>query len=147
MHLKRNTDYSLRILMYVARKRDEVVCAREISDNYAISFSHTVKIVNKLGKLGYLDLKRGRYGGGIQLAVEPEDINLATVVRQFETHLEVVECFNPDSNTCVLDGACKLKGVLQQAMAAFLAALSQTTLADLIGAKQATPPTRQEVQQ
>lgn len=135
MHLKQNTDYSLRILMYVARKRDEMVSAREISDAYAISYSHTVKIVNKLGKLGYLDLKRGRYGGGIQLAVEPETINLATVVKQFETDMNVVECFNPDTNTCTLDGACKLKTVLNLAMTAFLDSLSQTTLADLISPK------------
>lgn len=121
--------------MYVARKRDEMASAREISDAYAISYSHTVKIVNKLGKLGYFNLKRGRYGGGIQLAVEPESINLATVVKQFESTLDVVECFAPDTNTCTLDNGCKLKRALEQAMTAFLDSLAETTLADLIGPK------------
>ncbi|WP_372846005.1 Rrf2 family transcriptional regulator [Pontiella sp.] len=139
MHLKQHTDYSLRILMYVARKREALVSAREISEAYGISYSHTVKVVNKLGKLGYLDLKRGRYGGGIQLAAEPETINLATVVEQFESHLNVVECFDPDTNTCTLAGNCKLHGALQQAMNAFIDSLAQKTLADLVGPQKTTP--------
>ncbi|WP_372809205.1 Rrf2 family transcriptional regulator [Pontiella sp.] len=85
MHLKQHTDYSLRILTYVARKCEAMVSAHEISEACGISYSHTVKVVNKLGKLGDLDLKRGRYGCGIQLAAEPETINLATVVEQFES--------------------------------------------------------------
>jgi len=145
MNLKQNTDYSLRILMYVARRRNVMVSAREISDAYGISYSHTVKIVNKLGKLGYLDLRRGRYGGGIKLAVEPATINLATVVEQFESNLHVVECFDPDTNTCTLNGTCKLKGALQQAIAAFLNSLSNKTLADLVGPEQITPTKPQEV--
>jgi Rrf2 family nitric oxide-sensitive transcriptional repressor len=132
MHLKQNTDYSLRILMYVARKRNETVSAREISDFYAISYSHTVKIVNKLGKLGYLNLKRGRYGGGINLGMEPADIDLAIVVRQFETNLDVVECFNLDTNTCSITGDCRLQFFFKEALDAFFESLSGKTLADIV---------------
>ncbi|MDZ8118251.1 RrF2 family transcriptional regulator [Pontiella agarivorans] len=135
MQLKQNTDYALRILMYVARSKEPQVSSREISEAYDISYSHTVKIVNKLGKLGYLTLRRGRYGGGISMGAEPASINLATVVRQFETNFDMVECFNADTNTCVLDGRCKLKKALQVATEAFLDSLKETTLADLIGRK------------
>jgi len=132
MQLKQNTDYTLRILMYVARKKDIQVSSREISDFYSISYSHVVKIVNKLGKLGYLDLKRGRYGGGITLAMEPANIDIGTVVRQFETNLDVVECFNLDTNTCSLVGGCKLKTIFEEALAAFFDSLAGKTLADLL---------------
>jgi Rrf2 family nitric oxide-sensitive transcriptional repressor len=132
MHLKQNTDYSLRILMYVARKRDEIVSAREISEAYSISYSHTVKIVNKLGKLGYLTLKRGRYGGGIKLAVEPAAINLATVVKQFETNFNIVECFDPMTNACNIAGVCTLQHVFEKATTAFLDSLAESTLADIL---------------
>ena len=132
MHLKQNTDYSLRILMYVARTRDDIVSAREISDFYNISYSHVVKIVNKLGKLGYLELKRGRYGGGIKLAMEPSDIDIGTVVRQFESDLDIVECFNLDTNTCSIAGGCRLKFFFQEALDAFFESLAGKTLADIV---------------
>lgn len=137
MHLKQNTDYALRVLMYAARKRDQQVSAREISDFYGISYSHTVKIVNKLGKLGYLDLRRGRYGGGINLALDPAHINIATVVRQFESSLDVVECFNPETNSCPISIECRLKHVFQTAMEAFFASLENKTLADVLPQKTA----------
>lgn len=132
MNLKQHTDYALRVLMYAARKRDEMVSAREISEFYGISYSHTVKVVNKLGKLGYLELKRGRYGGGMALAVEPEEINLGKVVKQFEASFDVVECFNPDKNTCPIAAECKLKFCFGKALKAFYDSLSGQTLADLM---------------
>jgi Rrf2 family nitric oxide-sensitive transcriptional repressor len=131
MKLKQNTDYALRILMYVARKKGTQVSSREISDFYAISYSHTVKIVNKLGKLNYLDLKQGRYGGGITLAVDPADIKIGTVVKQFESNFEVVECFNLDMNSCSLVGGCKLKFIFEEALEGFFGALSEKSLADI----------------
>lgn len=132
MNLKQNTDYALRVLMYAAQRRNKTVLAREISEFYHISYSHIVKVVNKLGKLGYLSLKRGRYGGGITLAMEPADIDLATVVRQFETNLEVVECFNSSTNTCSIVGGCKLQFFFKQALEAFFQSLSGKTLADIL---------------
>ncbi|MDF7807674.1 Rrf2 family transcriptional regulator [Pontiellaceae bacterium B12219] len=132
MHLKQNTDYSLRILMYAATHRDEMVSAREICEFYDISYSHTVKIVNKLGKLGYLELKRGRYGGGIALAIEPEAIDIGTVVRQFESNMDVVECFDPDTNTCSIAGGCRLKFFFQEALDSFFNALDGKTLAEVL---------------
>ncbi len=132
MNLKQHTDYALRVLMYVANKRDVMVSAREISEYYDISYSHTVKVVNKLGKLGYLELKRGRYGGGMALAMEPEEINLGAVVKQFEASFDVVECFNPDKNTCPIAAECRLKFSFGKALEAFYDSLSAETLADII---------------
>jgi len=131
MNLKQNTDYALRVLMYTAQHRKQMVSAREISEFYGISYSHTVKVVNKLGRLGYLDLKRGRYGGGIMLDVEPSEINLGTVVKQFETSLAIVECFNPNTNSCPIAIECKLKFIFGEAVNAFMASLSKKTLEDL----------------
>lgn len=142
MQLKQNTDYALRVLMYVAGKGDQQVSSREICDFYNISYSHTVKVVNKLGKLGYLDLKRGRYGGGINLAMDPADIEIATVVRQFETNMAVVECFNLDTNTCSIVGGCKLKFIFKDALEAFFDSLSGKTLADIAPSTQPTKGTK-----
>ena len=44
-----------------------------------------------------------------------------------------VECFAPTANTCRITRACRLKGVLGEALKAYLAVLDTYTLADLTG--------------
>jgi Rrf2 family nitric oxide-sensitive transcriptional repressor len=53
-----------------------------------------------------------------------------------------VECFEPASSHCSLTRHCRLKGVLQQATAAYLAVLDGVTLADLVAPvnPQVAPP-------
>ena len=131
MQLTYNTDYSLRVLIYLGQHTEELVSTREISEYFKISQNHLVKVVNKLGKLNYLSLKRGRYGGGIKLGMDPQEINIGEVVRQMEP-LDIVECFNEEKNTCVITANCRLKGVLYSARKAFLEELEKQTLQDLL---------------
>jgi Rrf2 family transcriptional regulator, nitric oxide-sensitive transcriptional repressor len=131
MQLTLNTDYSLRVLLYAGQNQDKLCSTREISEYFGISNNHLVKVVNNLGKLGYLTLKRGRYGGGMQLAIDPSKINVGAVVQQIEP-LDIVECFNQEKNNCRITSSCKLKNVLFKAKKAFLDELSKTTLEDLL---------------
>lgn len=43
----------------------------------------------------------------------------------------MVECFNPEKNTCPLIGICKLSQAIQKATGAFMAVLDDLTLADI----------------
>ena len=131
MQLTLNTDYSLRVLIYVAKNQDRLVSTKEISEFFQISNNHLVKVVNNLGKMGLLNLKRGRYGGGIELAVKPEKINLGKIIKEIEP-LDVVECFNPDKNTCNISSSCILKGILFKARKAFMDELNSKHLSDLV---------------
>lgn len=45
---------------------------------------------------------------------------------------QIVECFNPESNTCTLSPSCKLKGMLNQANSAFLKELKKYKIKDLV---------------
>ena len=56
---------------------------------------------------------------------------MGDVVRLTEGSLDLVECFNPASNTCPLIGICKLSKALQDATRAFMAVLDDLTLADI----------------
>ena len=85
MHLKQNMDCSLRFLLYSVRTCARTVSSREIRKACVLSCSHSVNIVNKLVKCGRLTLKRGRFGGGIKPAAEPEGINLSTVLNKLIT--------------------------------------------------------------
>ncbi|AMO85323.1 HTH-type transcriptional repressor NsrR [Solibacillus isronensis B3W22] len=129
------TDYSLRTLMYLGvRGRENLVTIQEIADAYQISKNHLMKVTHDLGKLGYIETIRGR-GGGIRLAVEPEQINIGEVVRKTEDDFHLVECFNPEGNLCKISPECRLKFALQEALKAYLAVLDTYTLADVLVSK------------
>jgi len=74
---------------------------------------------------------RGRHGG-VRLRKHPADIVLGTVIRQTEDNLDIVECFNRDTSRCPIESACQLAGMLDDALAAFLAGLDRYTLAEAL---------------
>lgn len=129
MQLTLFSDYSLRVLLYLASHAGERVALPEISAAYGISQHHLVKVVQRLIEEGWVQSTRGR-GGGLTLACAAGDINVGRVVRASEPHLNLVECFDPASNTCPIAGACGLKQVLTRAREAFLEELDRHTLAD-----------------
>ncbi|MER1989841.1 RrF2 family transcriptional regulator [Solibacillus isronensis] len=135
MRLTVYTDYSLRTLMYLGvRGRENLVTIQEIANAYQISKNHLMKVTHDLGKHGYIETIRGR-GGGIRLALEPEQINIGDVVRKTEDDFHLVECFNPEGNLCKISPECRLKFALQQALKAYLAVLDTYTLADVLVSK------------
>ena len=133
MRLTQWTDYTLRVLMYCASTdgRAQPVTITEVADLYGISRSHLMKIVQQLSAQGLLETTRGR-GGGMRLMRPASTINVGAVVRSTETDFNLVECFDPLTNQCCLSDHCRLKGVLAQAIQAYLAVLDAVTLADLI---------------
>lgn len=129
MQLTLFSDYSLRILLYLTAHHGRRVALPEISAAYGVSHHHLVKIVQRLIDHGWVESVRGR-GGGLSLARPPTEINIATVVRQTEPHMNLVECFDAQTNTCPIDPACGLKGVLLRAREAFLNELEGHSLAE-----------------
>jgi Rrf2 family nitric oxide-sensitive transcriptional repressor len=132
MRLTSYSDYSLRLLMYAASKREGLVTIQGAADAYGISRNHLMKVAFDLGRLGYLETVRGR-GGGLRLARAPEAIGLGALLRQTEEDFRIVECFDPATNGCVISRACRLKGILKEATDAWLAVMDRYTLADLTG--------------
>lgn len=131
MELSRFTDYAMRVLIYTAARSPEKVTLRELADAYRVSHHHLVKIVHKLGALGYLRNQRGRTGG-IYIGRPPASIRLGDVIRHTETHFNLVECFNPATDTCRISPVCRLKGIFNEAGEAFLGVMDNYTLADLV---------------
>ncbi len=131
MQLTRYSDYSLRVLIYLALDPERLVTIDDIARSYDISKAHLTKVVHQLGLRGYVETVRGR-GGGVRLARRPQEIRVGDVVRSTEENMALVECFEPASSQCAIEAACGLRGVLQEALAAFLAVLDRYTLADLV---------------
>jgi Rrf2 family transcriptional regulator, nitric oxide-sensitive transcriptional repressor len=131
MHLTKFSDYSLRLLIYLAVHTDRPVSIGEVSRAYMVSPHILVKVVQKLIADGLVTSVRGRTGG-LRLTRAPHDINVGALVRRTENNWDLVECFDHDTNTCPIEPACGLKGVLKHAQHAFITVLDSHTLADFM---------------
>lgn len=130
MHITRYTDYSLRVLIYLAEQGDRLATIQEIADSYEISKNHLMKVVHQLNKKGYIETVRGKKGG-MRLHRAPNEINIGVLVRETEQDLSIVECFST-KNACKIAPVCGLKSMFGQALKSFLDTLDKYTLADVI---------------
>ncbi len=130
MRLTVFSDYSLRLLMYLAVRPEGLATIPEVARAYKISANHLMKVVHQLGQAGYIETVRGR-SGGMRLGRAPEEIGLGELIRHTEPDMDIVPCFQPDNQDCPLRRACRLKGALDRARLAFLGVLDEYTLADL----------------
>jgi len=123
------TDFSLRLLVYLAGVRDgKPVSAGLIADKYRVSTHHMHKVAQGLRKLGYIESVSGR-NGGLRLAVPADALRIGDVVEAMEGHGHMADCTR---GPCGLHGACLLKGALDRAERGFLDELRKYTLADVI---------------
>lgn len=116
--------------MYLAASPEKRATIAEVVEAFGISEHHVVKVVHFLGKEGFLLNTRGR-GGGLELARAPAAINIGHVVRLAEGGDHAAECFERESSACVLIKACRLRGVLEEALGNFYATLERYSLEDL----------------
>jgi len=130
MKLTSYTNFAMRSLQLAALKSPDLIRVDDVVRVHGLARPHIVKIVHELGVAGYIETQRGR-GGGFRLARPAEEIIVGDVVRLTEGPLDLVECFNPENNTCPLIGICKLSRALQEATRAFMAVLDDLTLADI----------------
>lgn len=124
------TDYALRVLIQTALRHPSRVTIDEVANAYGISRNHLIKVINELGRAGFLVTQRGRTGG-FTLARPADRISIADVVRFGEEGQPMAECFDPERNACVITPACRLKGVLAEARRAFFDVLGRYTIADM----------------
>ena len=135
MYLSKFTDYSFRILIYLGNNPNKLFTVDELSNTLNLSTHHIKKIIYKLAKNGYISSSKGR-NGGIKLGMDSKNINLGKLLEITEDNLNIVEYFSSDSISCNLNGECKLKPVLNDALNSFKLKLklklSEYTLADII---------------
>ena len=134
MHLTLYTDYTLRVMMYLAVKHGDggVVTIDEMAAAYGIPRSNLTKIVHELARNGFIVTTRGRTGGAC-LARLPNQISIGELVRMAEKDFAVVACHvAPREVNCAIMPACNLKNGLRRAVEAFLFELDKMTLQDAI---------------
>jgi len=117
--------------MLLAARPADLTTVGEIAEFYAISENHLTKIVRRLRMDGLIETVRGR-NGGLRLVLKPAQINVGKIVRRYEDDMCIVECFDAETNTCPLAGACTLTTTIDEAISAFLATLDKKSLADIM---------------
>lgn len=134
MRLTTFTDYSLRVLIYLAVNTEEQATIREIAQCYGISRNHLMKVAQELSQRGYVIAMRGK-NGGLRLSMPPCEIKIGKVVREMEGDLALAECLG-ENNQCILSPACELQIMLSEALQAFFTTLDSYTLEDVIAGQQ-----------
>lgn len=128
MRLTTKTDYCLRVLIYLQTHPGKVKI-QEIADAYNISKNHLSVAVNKLSELGYVLTTSGPKGG-IEFNPAVANKKVGELVSIVED-MDIVECFNEKTNTCVLNPHCRLKSMLRKSSKAFLKELDNYLIKDL----------------
>ena len=126
MRLTRYSDYAMRVLLHLGARPERLCSIAEIARAYGISQNHLMKVVQDLGKAGYVASARGRFGG-IRLGRPAEEINVGEVIRHTEDGFDLVDC-----GSCIIAPACGLTGALNEALRAFMGVLDGYTLNDLL---------------
>ncbi|KWV31016.1 RrF2 family transcriptional regulator [Micromonospora rifamycinica] len=127
MKLNRSTDMALRIAMLTAPVSHRTTID-ELADRLDLPRSHVAKVVQRLQRIGVLVTVRGR-AGGVAFAEGAERITVGRIVRAFEGEGEVVAC---EESGCALRAGCRLRVQLRRAQAAFLAALDEVPVGELV---------------
>ncbi|WP_457391967.1 Rrf2 family transcriptional regulator [Roseateles sp. P5_E1] len=135
MRLTAFTDYSLRVLMFLAAEPDRRATVGEICAAFDVKANHLTKVVHHLAKRGWVSTVRGK-GGGLTLARPAAQIRIGEVVRDTEGQALPAECFSAEASHCAIVNHCRLKGVLGEAVQAFHAVLDRYTLADITANRQ-----------
>ncbi len=128
MQITNFSDYALRSLIYLASiPKDQMASVTEVSELFDVSRNHMVKVINKLGHLGYIKTVRGK-NGGIKLLKPAAEISVGAVLRDIEP-LQLLDC---SVEFCHITPACRLKSKLAQAKEAFLQELDQCSIESLL---------------
>jgi Rrf2 family iron-sulfur cluster assembly transcriptional regulator len=129
--IRRNTDYALRALVFLARQpADESVSTRTIADQARFSYQLACKLMQRLQKAGLVVSCMGAKGG-FQLARTPQEITLGQVVETIQGPLSLSSCLLGKSDCCNRSH-CTIRNKLGELQSDIAVFLEETTLADFV---------------
>lgn len=94
MQLKTQTDYAVRILLYLSHAGTSVA-SKELSRALDISETYLPKITQRLRQAGWVKSSSGVHGG-FHLLVKPGELTLLDVIREMEDGVYISRCLEPD---------------------------------------------------
>jgi len=134
--LSKKTKYGIKALTYLARQESKnPVQISSISKSENISQKFLESILLTLRKNGFLGSKKGR-GGGYYLLKNPEDIQMASVMRILEGPIAMVPCvslnFYEKCEDCPDEKTCTVHNLMIEVRDSALHIFNNKSLADLV---------------
>jgi Rrf2 family protein len=134
MKLSLRGEYAVRALLVLGLNyRQPQVRIRTISEQQNIPKRFLEQILNDLKSAGFVQSKRG-VAGGYRLALPPEKISLAAVVRHVEGALAPVSCVSErfyEKCSCPDESRCAVRSVMKEIREAVVQIAERVTIADL----------------
>src|SRR5207249_8439181 len=117
MKLSLRGEYTLRALIVLGLNYPEkIIRIQTISDQQNIPKRFLEQILNELKTAGVVESKRG-VAGGYRLALPPEKITLAHVIRHVEGALAPVSCVSErfyEKCSCPDEATCGIRSVMKE---------------------------------
>jgi len=128
--ITRDTDYALRAICFIAKKKNKKVCASELVEELKIPRPFLRKILQILNKESILISYKG-IGGGFILAKQPKDIYLTDLMEIFQGGLNLNEC-TLRKMKCPNIGKCPLRKKIKNIEKYVAHQLSEINLASFV---------------
>jgi Rrf2 family nitric oxide-sensitive transcriptional repressor len=129
MQLNKQTDYAIRVLIYLASApRSKLCTVAQMASALNISPNNLAKIVNRFAVEGLITTVRGR-NGGMTLNAETLNFRMGDLVAAFESDTELAHCEKP---VCVLATQCRWREILAASLQHMLEHMNQYRLRDLL---------------
>ena len=105
LRLSTKGQYGVRALYEIANGYpDRPVTIREISEKQDVSVAYLEQILNKLRRAGFIRSIKGP-GGGYILNKSPEEITIASILKELEGPFAITSCLDPDEG-CIRVDSC-----------------------------------------
>jgi Rrf2 family protein len=131
LQITRQTEYAIRGLMELGKRRDEApVRLKSLAEACEVSEAFLAKIFQMLTQKNIVKSHRG-VKGGFSLGREMSDITLREVVEICEGGIALNHCLR-NVDPCIRKDDCPMSKVWATAQNAMTEALDRTTLADLV---------------
>lgn len=131
MYLSKSTDYSLKTLIYIAKKNDKFVIVEELQRELNIPIYSLKKVVWSLSKNNILKSIKGK-NGGVTLQKDPKDINLGEIIKITESNLWLEEYFHRSGGNLYKISNDKIKYIIMDALTKAINIFSKYTLEDIL---------------
>ncbi len=128
LKLTKKADYSLIALRHMSLAGERPASAKEIGDSYHIPLPILSKVLQKLGKTGFVQSVQGT-NGGYRLSRDPHTISVLEVIRAVDGPVILTACFTHDR--CDQEGSCTVKEPLRKVHEGILKLLDSITIAAL----------------
>lgn len=131
LKLSKRVEYGLLSIQYMAQQPQAIVSAKDIAEQFNISFTLVAKVLQQLVRAGVVRSFAG-VRGGYALAKPAADVSVAAVIEAIEgTQNGLVECQEEHDHVCSAQGTCTLREPLQVLHDRIVSTFASMTVAEL----------------